>query len=423
MDLIDLPGVVVANPGSIPEMSMMAVALSDAGLMGRYCTPFASTTRQTIPHVPRFAARLADQQLRRRRFPESFDMSRVEAISSALEACLVASGRLGTPTRLRYWLTRVRNERFDREVSRRLGRATTRFIGSYGASLWSFRRAKALGIQSYLDYPIAHHDFSARLLEQEGALTPSFASTLQFHRFSPSVRRRLDQEIEQADRVFVLSQFQKRTFVEVGIPEEKLISLPLGVDVDLFRPAALSKKDDVFRVLFVGQVTQRKGISYLLDAFRIADIPASELVLVGRIVGDAGPWSTYAHVRHRAPMPRWQLPTVYASADVFVLPSLIEGFPLTALEAMACGLPIIVSENTFGSDVVDDGINGFVVPIRDAGAIIDRLRYLHSHPAVRKQMGRAARARALEFSWLEFGRRFLNALGSVSSASSIAARS
>jgi glycosyltransferase involved in cell wall biosynthesis len=109
---------------------------------------------------------------------------------------------------------------------------------------------------------------------------------------------------------------------------------------------------------------------------------------------------------------------VYQAADVFVLPSLVEGFGLTALEAMACGLPVIVSEHTFAADVVRDGIDGFITPIRDHQAIADRLRYLYEHPDRRELMAAAARQRAEYFSWGRYGERILAVVGSAALKSS-----
>ena len=189
---------------------------------------------------------------------------------------------------------------------------------------------------------------------------------------------------------------------------------PLGVDLELFKPPAMRADHVGIQILFVGQLTQRKGLSYLLDGFRRAGIPGSELVLVGRPVGNA---LDLVHktpgVRHVAHMPRWLLPAAYAAADVYVLPSLVEGFPLTALEAMACGLPVIVSENTFGRDVVTDQADGYVVPIRDSAAIAERLQQLADDPMVRRRVGNAATIRARDFSWLHYGRRVANSIGNV----------
>jgi starch synthase len=121
-----------------------------------------------------------------------------------------------------------------------------------------------------------------------------------------------------------------------------------------------------------------------------------------------GQWWLRDGVEHHPAVARSTLPTFYAQMDVFVLPSLVEGFPLTALEAMACGLPVVVSENTFGSDVIRDGYNGYVVPIRDVDAIVDRLRLLAGDDELRATMGANARATAESFSWKAFNDRLVD---------------
>jgi glycosyltransferase involved in cell wall biosynthesis len=272
-----------------------------------------------------------------------------------------------------------------------------------------------LGVVSYLHYPIAHHRFAEQILTEEAARVPRYAATLQFHDLPASLRARFEAELLMADRIFVLSSFQKRTFIEAGVDEEKLVLTPLGVDLKLFRPGPRRRNEEPFRVIFVGQITQRKGISYLFDAFDRASIPNSELLLVGRVCGTDRPWSRLPRVKHIPHVPRWKLPEIYSQADVFVLPSLVEGFPHTALEAMACGLPVIVSENTFGTDVVEDGENGYVVPIRDPDAIADRLRHLHANGDERSRMGAAARRRAAALSWDNYGGRVATIIGETAS--------
>jgi glycosyltransferase involved in cell wall biosynthesis len=108
-------------------------------------------------------------------------------------------------------------------------------------------------------------------------------------------------------------------------------------------------------------------------------------------------------VRHVPHVPRWELPALYRTADVFVLPSLVEGFGLVALEAMACGVPVVISANTFATDVVTDGVDGYVIPIRDAEAIAERLQYIHKYRAEGDRVGQAARRRAEQFSWERYG--------------------
>ena len=231
---------------------------------------------------------------------------------------------------------------------------------------------------------------------------------MQYPASSPAVSRQLDAEFALADDLIVLSSFQARTFTEEGVDEGRLHVLALGVDIEMFLPAH-SPRRDAFTIGFVGQVTQRKGISYLLAAFEAVRPLGARLLMVGRPVGSKRPWLRRG-VEHHAAVARWELPDFYRQMDVFVLPSLIEGFPQTALEAMACGVPVIVSENTFGSDVVVDGYNGYVVPIRDVDAIVDRLRTLSSDESLRSTLAANARATAERFTWEAFGRRLLEVL-------------
>jgi glycosyltransferase involved in cell wall biosynthesis len=336
----------------------------------------------------------------------AIDDTLIRQIAPILEAGVVLSTRIELLGLVNGPLIRTRDSVFDRRMAAQLLASDAGFVGAYSASLQSLRRAKHLGVRSYLEYPIAHHAFAASLLKEEAGRRPEYADDLRLHLPSAALTGQLDAELELADQVFVLSSFQRRTFLEEGVPERKLMLTPLGVDLELFQPrrTALPRGPSTFRVLFVGQVTQRKGISYLFDAFRLAAIPGSELLLVGRPLGSYRGWRGLPGVRHINHVPRWQLPEVYATADVFVLPSLVEGFPQTALEAMACGLPVVVSENTFGHDVVTDGLEGYVVPIRDPEAIAFRLRYLHQNAEERVRMGQAARRRAERFSWDSYGR-------------------
>ena len=174
------------------------------------------------------------------------------------------------------------------------------------------------------------------------------------------------------------------------------------VDLDLFTPPT-ARPDGAFRVAFCGQITQRKGISHLVEGFRRAELgPEAELLFIGPNVGPMEPWISAPGVRHVPAMPRYALPEVLRTCHVIALPSLIEGFGLTALEGMACGLPAIVSTNTFADDVVTDGHDGWVVPIRDPDAIAERLRLLRDDPDRALRMSAAARATAERYPWSRY---------------------
>jgi glycosyltransferase involved in cell wall biosynthesis len=151
----------------------------------------------------------------------------------------------------------------------------------------------------------------------------------------------------------------------------------------------------------VGQVSLRKGQQYLLEAWKQLKLKNSELLLIGAVQKSIEPLlrryeGTFSHI---AAVPNGRLHEYYGESAVFVLPSLSDGFGYVVTEAMACGLPVIVTSNTGAADVVQDGKQGFVVPIRSPQAIASHLERLYSDSALREEMAEAALKRAHELSW------------------------
>jgi glycosyltransferase involved in cell wall biosynthesis len=273
-------------------------------------------------------------------------------------------------------------------------------VANYGVGAKVFENVKRRGGQTILNYPNAHHRYSCKLIEEEMEREPEFASTFGSGTFVYAAT--YDRECELADTILVGSSFVRHSFIEEGLGTKNIVVVPYGIDASGFRPSQTAKADNIFRALFVGQVTQRKGISYLLRAYQAFQGSGTELMIVGRWMGDPAAFARYHSLfTYLGNLSHLQLASVYQRADVFVFPTLLEGMGLVVLEAMASGLPVITTSHGPG-DIVRDGVDGFIVPIRDSDAIVDRLEYLRAHPEVRAEMGRAARARALEFTWKSY---------------------
>jgi len=195
------------------------------------------------------------------------------------------------------------------------------------------------------------------------------------------------------------------TLTARGVPAAKIAVIPYGVDVERFRPPAQPRPRERFRLLFVGHLSQRKGIGHVLEAAkRLKGLPGLELVLVGRKVGAEAAFAPYAeHFRYVSHVPFHEVHALFQDADVFVYPSLHEGSAFVTYEALASGLPVVTTPNA--GSVVRDGIEGYVVPIRNVEALCERLERLHRDPDQRARMSEAARARALEFTWAAYRRR------------------
>jgi glycosyltransferase involved in cell wall biosynthesis len=224
-------------------------------------------------------------------------------------------------------------------------------------------------------------------------------------------------EALEADFILAPSAYVESTLREIGVRPERILVLPYGVRADRFAPAQGNpRKEHPFRILYVGQISQRKGLAYLLEAVRRLGRGDVELLLVGSIVGSGAGLRPYAgRFRHLANRPHSELPEIYRSADLFVYPSLHEGSAQAIMEAMACGLPAIVTPNS--GSLVRDGIEGRLVPIRDVDALAGAIEELYADRERLRAFGAAARQRAEAHDWNNYAARFAELLAGVAGSS------
>lgn len=205
-----------------------------------------------------------------------------------------------------------------------------------------------------------------------------------------------------------------------AVPGVNIQVIPNGVDCQYFSPAAVCleqrEQDTPLRLLFVGRVVRQKGLSYLLDA--LAAIHSQGITNWRlRIVGD-GPMcprlkaqATQHGIDRMVEFPGWlpfeEIPEEMRLADLFVLPSIVEGMPLVLLQAMACGLPVVATSVPGSVDLVFPGKNGLLVPPKNSIALTEALVSLLTDEAVRKRMGKYSRGIALMMDWGEIAKSYL----------------
>jgi len=225
----------------------------------------------------------------------------------------------------------------------------------------------------------------------------------------PYMIDREEAEYEQADAVTVPSQFAYRSFLAKGFPEAKLRRIPLGVRLELFKPEGQPSADS-FDVLFVGSVTVRKGIPYLLQAFQKLRYPGKRLRIVGPIPAEMRPVLAQfdqANVELVGPVPQSDVRRHMSTSHVMVLPSIEDGWGMVMGQAMACGCPVISSDHTGGPDLYSHGVEGLIVPIRSADAIADGLQRLADDPILRQSMSEAALRRVKNLGgWGDYGAQY-----------------
>lgn len=301
-------------------------------------------------------------------------------------------GRRETP---RWWLHALH----DRLVRRRLGEPAL-FVGWSQVSLLSLRATRARGGVGVLEHPTSHVDEWMRVVREE---LDRWGTGRGCHALFPDgLVGRMKAEYEVADRIVVLSAYAARTFEAAGAGEG-VVAVPPGVDLHRFRPSETARgvgsEPDrrPLRLLYVGRLELLKGLPYLLEAVGLLEPGTVELDLVGPVLPEmepvlerlAGPG-----VRIRGAADVREVPARYREADALVLPSLSDAFGLVVLEAMASGIPVITTGAVGAAELVRDGEDGFVVPVRDPEALAERIERLAARPDERRAMGRAARETA-----------------------------
>jgi glycosyltransferase involved in cell wall biosynthesis len=278
--------------------------------------------------------------------------------------------------------------------------------------------ARRAGWTGVYHLPIAYGPYARRLFAEEAERLPDWAPTLQGDRDSPAKLARKERELALADLVLCPSRFVLESLpatirqskpchvVPYGAPPLPPLSRHDPRDTTADRP---------LRLLFVGALTQRKGLADIFSALRLLDCPRDiELILLGK---PCAPWEFYRGLgvpfTYEAPRANEAILELMGQCNALVLPSIVEGRAIVQLEALSRGLPLLVTPNAGGEDLITPGETGFLVPIRDPAALAEKISWLRDHRAGLPAMREACRARANLISWDSYRRQLLTALVSV----------
>jgi len=218
-------------------------------------------------------------------------------------------------------------------------------------------------------------------------------------------------EIDTCDRLLVDSGFVQQSFIDNKFPVDRIHVVRPGGDLSRFYARGEQDVDrEVFRVVSVGAITPRKGHRYLLEAWSQLRLRNAELVIVGPATEfSARIWRGFEGTfRHIDRIPNDQLRPLLASASMFVLPSIEDGYSQSPIEALCVGVPVVVTSNNGSADAIIDGVNGFVVPPRSPSRIAEVIQKLYDSRSLAAELGRnAAMGAARSFNWTEYVRQVL----------------
>lgn len=324
-------------------------------------------------------------------FPSEIDKSCCIPLPLAQMSAKIITKIFPLPLSFTY---RLRDRIFDWNASMVLPQADIFHTWSSQALL-SIRKAKKRGQVAFLECATSHPLTMQAIVSEEYKkynvpLVPIDQKLLEIQL----------KEFEEADFIIVPSRLSHESFMQHKIDDKKVLLIPFGVDTARFKPQPRGN-DDVFRIGFVGQIGMRKGVHYLLEAFSELKLKNSELVLTGWVHPDITQiLKKYSGVSNIVIKNFTLSPeSVYHASSICVFPSIEDGFGLVVLEAMACGVPVIVTENVGAKDVVTNGEDGFVIGAMDVEALKEKIIYFYENREKMIEMGKTAKETSCLHTW------------------------
>jgi glycosyltransferase involved in cell wall biosynthesis len=402
--------ILLSHPTGNANVRAVIQALDIAGILGSFCTSLGVSDQDAVYWQNLF--------FQKRRYP--LPQAKLQ-LHPLREAVRIIASKLRCRPLTRHevgWASIDSVYRdLDRMVSDRLRKNGKSWRGVYcyeDGALETFRTARKLGIRRYYDLPIAYWETAQRLLHEEAGRLPAWEPTLGGTRDSPAKLARKAEEMELAEAVMCPSQFVADSLPDYARANKKVIVVSFGSPPASPAKAFASANGRKLRVLFAGSMSQRKGLGDLLAAMRRLNRIDVELVIMGSL---QAPMEFYRNefngFTYEPGRPHAQVLELMQNCDLFCLPSIVEGRALVMQEAMSQGLPLIITPNTGGEDLIDDGVTGFLVPIRCPDEIADRIAWFADNRAALPEMSRAAQVKASQFTWEGYGQTIIKAILSL----------
>jgi glycosyltransferase involved in cell wall biosynthesis len=304
----------------------------------------------------------------------------------------------------------------DRSVASRLKYLKKKGIDSvYGyedCSIHSFREAKQLGLQCIYDLPIGYWRTAHRLLKEEYLRWPEWMSTMPGLTDSREKISRKEEELQLANKIIVASSFTAKTLKEYPGVLAPIEVIPYGYP-NVIKNTRLYENQErrALKLLFVGSLSQRKGIADLFAA--VENLKSYvKLTVVGKKITDNCQPLNVALAKHQwyPSLPHHEILDLMRNHDILVFPSLFEGFGLVITEAMSQGTPVITTDRTAGPDLIEHGDNGWLIKAGSTSELQMALEELLSKPKQITKIGKAAMESARSRPWDVYGKELAEAV-------------
>lgn len=398
----------IAHPNIAPYIKESVLAYQEYGVLDKFYTTYFQHsqypfTQRLIRLFPRF-----EKEFKRRNV-EEIDFEYLSG-HPFYEMLRILSARFSSP-RLENRMWQWNELNFDRWVAGNL-QPGIRWIHTYEhAALATIRRARALNILSFYEQPSQHHTHLSRMVNEQLNQYPELSNAttrLLLNQRALDSQIRKNQELQECDFIICNSAFTLRTLTDAGLNAQKIICIPYGFPEVSGRQEAEIREKITF--LFAGSQILRKGIHLLYKAWIACnfDPEKAQLIIIGKNhLPQSLRQGLPASVKFIGNIPHDELNHFYRQADVFVFPTLADGFGMVISEAMAMGLPVITTTNSGGPDIITHNHNGWLIEASRVEPLVARMKWCFEHPEQLKRAGRLAMETAESYPWRLYRSRLI----------------
>ena len=402
---------IISHPNIAPYIKESVLAYQEYGVLDKFYTtyfqhPAYPFTQNLIRLFPKF-----EKEFKRRNI-EEIEYGHLKG-NPFLEMLRIFSARiLNSWIENRIWELEELN--FDRWVAQKL-HENIQWVHTYEhAAINTIRKAKKMNILSFYEQPSQHHHFLAQIIKEHIHLYPELkciSTDLMLDARAIKSDHRKDMELSECDYIICNSQFTSDTLTEAGIPQKKIIKIPYGFPA-VESPMAKGSANKI-TFLFAGNQCLRKGVHVLYQAWKDCNFDPSnaELIIIGKNqLPESIKKSLPSSVKFMPNIPHNEMMDFYHKADVFVFPTLADGFGMVISEAMSKGLPVITTMNSGGPDIIIHQKNGFLTKVGDIKELANQMRWCYENPETTRKIGIRAMETAAAYPWSTYRKHLVSAV-------------
>ena len=296
---------------------------------------------------------------------------------------------------------------FDKWVSGKVN-SNTKIVHCYEhAALFTFKKATKIGSFKILEQVSQHFSFYDELLKKQLEKYPELDSNYNSRLGSNTKERRNERKMKElslADLIICNSSFTMKTLVNAGVDENKILRIPLAYP-PILKEKRFRENTGIFTFIYVGSLSIRKGVHILIDVWKqhFANNKSIQLILAG---SNSLPQAITANLPKnlllQGHVNKADLESLYDQADLLVVPTLADGFGMVITEAMARGLPVLTTENSAGFDLIENNVDGFLIPAGNDMALADKMIWINNNREILPNMANHAMQKAKNYQWADY---------------------